>query len=168
MSGGHKLSCCKPCTDAQVGQYEGRIDVSSSVAQHCKLFSLTKWKELEINLTMIQLKLFLDNAETILNQTVSLGIDFCDIIVIFDLRQCPPSIKAMHYTEEFPNQALIEGFESSRSKEKITCRYFAHIYNEKVEEDGRIPSFCTQRLFPHEWLKHRDDMLQIHNLLLCI
>ena len=85
VNGGHKLSCCKPCPDEQAGQFQGRIELTMMPNSERDVEKLT---ELEINITNHQLKLFLDNSETILSQAKQLGLPLHDCVVTFDLRQC--------------------------------------------------------------------------------
>ena len=58
----------------------------------------------------------------------------------------------MDYREVFIETEEREGFESSRSKENITCDYYSYIINGELDEDGDILRLLMQRLFPHEWL----------------
>lgn len=144
-SNGHKLTCCKTYTIELVGQFQGRVlpeEVPSDVREAAKL------EELEMNITKIQLKLFLDNSETILNQASSLNIPLFDCVVKFDLRECPATVTVENFNEEFHTltPGLKKSFEHSRSKENITCIYCSHYIS---SDDGDL---IMQRLFPHEWI----------------
>ena len=110
--------------------------------------AVAKLKELEVNNTMIQLKVFVDNAEAILNQASSLDIPLHDCVVEFDLRQCPPRVSTRRYTEYYESPEAIKSFEDTRSKENMTCLYISY-YDFGSLEDG---AFVMQRLFPHETL----------------
>ena len=110
-------------------------------------------KELEINMNMIQLKMFLDNSETILTQVKALGIPLHDCIVSFDLQKCPPAIKVDSYTTFIAILQEKKLFEKSRSKENITCVYNSSIYHGELDDKEQVPRLVIQRLFPHEWLK---------------
>jgi len=145
---GHSQSCCKSYTDANIGQFQGRfqpivIPIDGRAA--------TKLKELEINLSSVQLKLFLDHSETILSQASSLGIPLYDCIVRFDLIKCPLVVTTHEYPEFYNTPSLKREFEESRSKDNITCFFVSCIYNGSLVE-GQIPNLEMQRLFPHEWL----------------
>ena len=149
-SNGHKLTCCKTYTIDLVGQFQGRIlpVVPSNGREAAKL------EELEMNITKIQLKLFLDNSETILNQASSLGIHLFDCIVYFDLREYPATVTIKNYNEDFrPGMKKI--FEYGRSKENITCIYRSYIYISSVTGD-----LIMQRLFPHEWMTAKNAKLE--------
>ena len=126
-------------TPENVGRFQGRYlpkEVPSDERAAAKL------KELETNMSMIQLKLFLDNSETILSQAEALGIPLCDCIVYFDLCQCPPAFEVVDYRVEFDTPEERKGFEETRSKENITCDYYSR-------------GICMQRLFPHAWLRKK-------------
>ena len=109
--------------------------------------AVAKLKELEVNNTMIQLKLFVDNAEAILNQASSLDIPLHDCVVKFEMQLFPPTVQVMRYTEFYESPEAIKGFEDTRSKENITCLYISY-----YDIGGRNLSFVMQRLFPHELL----------------
>ena len=126
------------------GQFQGRYlpkEVPSDEREAAKL------KGLETNMSMIHLKLFLDNSETILSQAEALGIPLCDCIVKFDLRTCPLTVKAEKYTTAYSSQDDIEEYEESRSKDNIMCVYHSSMYIGK--QKGYI---AMQRFFSHEWL----------------
>ena len=99
-SNGHNLSCkCKgPCAHESIGLYQGRIHSRTLLESER---ANAKMKDLEINMNMIQLKLFLDNAEDILLQAKALELPLYDCVVRFDLRDCPPTIKVHDYRENF-------------------------------------------------------------------
>ena len=84
---GHKLMCSKPFTKENSGQFQGRI-LPQTIPNDER--GAIKLKELEINMSMIQLKLFLDNSERILSQARALVIPLYDLVVVFELLQCPP------------------------------------------------------------------------------
>ena len=101
-----------------------------------------KLKELEINITMVQLKLFHDYAKVIVDQASSLDIDLSDCVVRFDLRECPPSVTVVHYTKHFETSRERKGFEGSRS-----CFYNSEVYNGSLPEcDTDDPDLIMQRL----------------------
>ena len=111
---------------------------------------------LKPTLTKIQLKLFLDNAETILNEALSLDVDLCDCVVVFDLSYCPMKISVVKYTDYYSINELLEGFEKSRSEENITCVYYSEILiGELGRCEDKYDKIPLQRLFPHEWLESR-------------
>ena len=99
-------------------------------------------------MNMIQLKLFLDNSETILAQANSLNLPLYDCVVLFDLRECPPTVNIEEYTKSFGVEDEIEGFEETRSEENIMCVYHSRMYNRSSRDE-----LSMQRFFPHEWLK---------------
>jgi len=81
LNGGHKLTCCKLFTDEKAGQFQGRFEplittqtqsIPVPVPKNDR--AVAKLKELEANLNMIQLKLFLDHSDTILSQAKSLQL----------------------------------------------------------------------------------------------
>ena len=153
-SNGHNLACCKTYgyTSELVGQFHGRYE-PEEVPENER--EAAKLEELEINLTKIQLKLFLDNSETILSQASSLDIPLYDCIAVFDLHECPATVTIKNYIELYDDPELKRDFEDSRSKENITCIYRSCIY---------IPSVCgyliMQRLFPHEWITDKNARLE--------
>jgi len=108
-------------------------------------------KELETNLNMIQLRLFVDNSETILSQAEALGLPLYDCIVKFDLRECPPIVELYKYTEAYQTPEQKTWFEDTRSKEYITCAYTSSIHN--GDESSQI--LGLQRFFPLEWLSEQ-------------
>ena len=119
VNGGHKLSCCKLYTYETAGQFQGRVLPATMLESDVR--AAAKLKELEINVAMIQLKLLLDNAETILSQVSALDIPLYDIVVIFDLRGYPLKGVVKEYTEYYSTLEAAKGFEDSRSKDNITC-----------------------------------------------
>ena len=134
---GHSITCCKISPELS-GQFQGRLlpeEIPSDERAADKL------KELEINITMIQLKLFLDHSETILNQVKDLGIPLCDCAVGFDLSECPPLVLTKSYIDWLDTPELQKVFEDSRSKMNITCLYFAKFYDGDLtlNEEGEIP-----------------------------
>ena len=145
---GHKLTCCKTSTTELAGQYQGRIKPMVTPEDEKKA---SKLKELEVNMNMIQLKLFIDHKESILNQTEDLELPLCDCVVMFDLGYCPLEVTTHKYTEFYNNPELKRGFEESRSKDNVTCFFVSCIYDGSLDE-GQIPRLQIQRLFPHSWL----------------
>ena len=151
---GHNLTCCnKHYTVEQAGVFQGRC---CPIIEPENERAAAKLEALEVNMTMIQLKLFLDNAETIRDQASYLNISLRDCVVIFDLRNWPFGIKTKRYTEEFFNLKERKAFEDSRSKENIICIYISDFFNGELDEDGYIPFLEMQRFFPHEWLLKRE------------
>ena len=86
---GHKLTCNKTFNINQLCHFQGRV-CPDTLPKSEK--AVQKMEELEKNVTMIQLKLFLDNTETILVQAKRLGIPLHDCVVLFDLRDCPVTV----------------------------------------------------------------------------
>jgi len=160
-STGHKLACCKSCTDANPGQlcpwFQGRI-CPETVPEDER--AATKLKELEKNINMIQLKLFLDNAEDILNHVKALAIPLRDCIVKFDLRNCPPTavVERVLDTNYFGSDEERKGFESSRFRDSILCFYISRVFNGERGEDDTPSSLVMQRLFAHEWLTNKKKL----------
>ena len=149
---GHNVTCNKPYTDEQAGRFQGRMWPETLPESER---AATKHEELEINVTMIQLKLFLDKTETILSQARGLNIPLHDCVVLFDLRKCPPTVavKAVkNHTECCDSPEQVKCFENTRSKENITCVYISWIYYGYMDEDGGHPGLAMQKFFPHEWL----------------
>ena len=160
---GHNVSCNKPYTDDQVGTFQGRVQVTEPSIERAILAApKKKLMDLEMNLAMIQLKLFLDNSETILSQARSLGRFYrrarlYDCVVVFDLRFCSPVITVKRYTDHFCRLEEREGFENTRSKDYITCHYYSVMTAGDLEAagltNGETANLVMQRLFPHQWLK---------------
>ena len=149
--GGHSITCCKPCTNANVGQFQGRYCPEKTPDNERAAANL---KELEINANMIQLRLFFDHSETILSQVEALNIPLYDCIVKFNLTKCPVEVKTRKYTEFGDTPERKRGFEDSRSKGYITCIFMSCIYDGSLVE-GQIATLKSQRLFPHEWLSKK-------------
>ena len=146
---GHNVACNKHYTVEQLGKFQGRCwPLKEPESER----AAAKLEALEQNFNMIQLKLFLDNAETILSQASSLDIPLHDCIVHFDFRDCPLSVKVLRYSEFYESQEERRGFEEGRSKENITCHYFSTIFNGELLASGRAPLIAMQRFYPHEWL----------------
>jgi len=139
FNGGHSVTCCNSFTNETAGQFQGRIIPTTPDDQR----AATKLRELEINLAMVQLKLFLDNSDTILSQAEGLGVPLCDCVACFDLRACPITVEIAKYTVFHQNSFWRKGFEDSRSEENIMCVY----YSESEESPLQM-----QRMFPHAWL----------------
>jgi len=141
---GHKLTCCNSYTDENAGQFQGRYE-PETVPDNER--SAAKLEELEKNQTMIQLKLFLDNANTIMIQASKLDIPLCDCIAKFDLRKCPPTVRVVNYTDFYDSfEKQMKGFLDSRSKDNIMCVYYSHILNEKLVKNEK--TLQMRRLFP--------------------
>ena len=181
---GHSITCCESYSDETAGQFQGRVtleeerDISILTYDQAGEFqgstfqpavpilenerAATKLVELEKNITMIQLKLFLDNSETILSRAKALNLPLYDCIVAFDLRRCPTEVEVMKYTDHYMPKAA-KGFRKTRSKENITCIYNSNIFNgtyaAKDDEDEvqiyNVPKLYMQKMFPHAWLLSR-------------
>ena len=109
----------------------------------------TKVEDLEINMSMVQLrlKLFLDNSEAILSRASSMDVPLYDCVVVFNIRNCPVEVEVKNYTDVYVSPDFKRWFEESRSKENITCHYYSSIYS-----GNRKGYVARQRLFPREWL----------------
>ena len=158
---GHK-SCCKSFSEK----------LCQSIAPNERAAS--KFHSLEMNVTNIQLKLFLDNAETILRQAEALDLSLNDCVVLFDLRHCPPIVVVDKYTLELVSiSGDGEDFEKSRSKDSIktVCIYKSYCFSNggldavgvttSNEKDARgnpvVPLLTSQRFFAHERLHSSKD-----------
>ena len=146
---GH-ISCCKTYTTELAGLYQGRL-LPEVVPSDERVAA--KLKELEINLSSVQLKLFLDHSESILSQAEALDIPLYDCIVRFDLTKCPLEVTAEN-NEIYRSLEEKTCFECSRSKKNITCIYTSFFHYGSLVE-GQVPRLRMQRLFPHEWLSTR-------------
>jgi len=143
---GHKLTCCCKPNNSNLGSYQGRFwpPVSSDDER-----DVTKLKDLDINMNMIHLKMFLDNAEDILRQAKKLELLLCDCVVVICPTKVEVKAEVKKYTDVYDkNPDVQKKFEESRSKENITCHYYSNIYI--GQQKGYVVG--TQRLFPHEWL----------------
>ena len=131
-SNGHSVTCSKSYTynDRTTGYFQGRILPITAPDDER---AATKLTELEININMIQLKLFLDNSDVILSQASSMDIPLCDCVVLFDIRDCPPTVITKCRTK------------SSRSEENIMVGYFSFMYSGQLNTIGGL---VMQRLFP--------------------
>jgi len=153
---GHSRSCCKTITtDANCGQFQGRL-VPITIPDNER--DALKLEELEINNNMIQLKLFLDHAATILEQAKTLHIPLFDCIVIFDLSCVTPEITTRNYSEIYDDES--EGrkrYEASRSMKNITCVFSTYNFIEGLTDHLGEPTamLAMQRLFPCEWLTQK-------------
>jgi len=123
MNDGHKVSCCKSFTNELAGRFQGRLAPDSTPENER---AAVKLKELETNLNMIQLKLLIDNSNTILSQASSFDIPLCDCMVNFDLRECPPTVDVKKYTDVYVTPEQLRRFEETRSKEEHHM-YLLHI-----------------------------------------
>ena len=144
---GHKITCCKSYTDEISGRFQGRAWPSAMPKNER---AASKLKELEINMNMIQLKLFLENSETILRQAEALDMPLYNCIIWFDLRKCPYEVDVKMYTDVYTSPNRKKNFEETRSKENITCTFQTFI--DKEMGDGDTPILAMRRLFPHKWL----------------
>ena len=148
---GHDMACKGEC-GRHMGQFQGRYwPVTAPDNER----AAQKMEELEKNISMIQLKLFLVNSNTILSQAEALSIPLHDCVVHFDLRQCPIEVETFEYSNERfygSSRGHLDDFEISRSMDNITCVYVSSFYNGELLEDGQVPKVCMQRMFPHEWL----------------
>ena len=149
---GHKMTCCMG-NGRHMGQFQGRY---WPMAVPDDVRAATKMEELEVNITAIQLKLFLDNAETVLKQASLLDIPLSDCVVHFDLSVCPTKVETVKYSNERfygSSSEALNDFEISRSKDNITCLYTSFFYNNgDLCPSGRDPNVTMQRLFPLELL----------------
>lgn len=152
---GHSVSCNKKSIEVQPSQFQGVITANESSIP-TSIRAAAKFEELEKNITMIQLKLFLDNSESILREARSLDLPLYDCMVTFDLRYCPPMVIVTKSCDVYvihDENMRCKAFEETRSKEKMTCVFRLNISIEKRGLDGDIlPGLHMQRLFPHEWL----------------
>ena len=136
-------------TDELAGQFQGRV-IPPTMPEDKR--TATKLKELETNLNMVQLKLFLDNSDTILTQARSLNTPLYDCLVEFDLRESPPTTDVVKYTDVYEKPEHIKKFEETRLKENITCNYCTNFYRGELDEEEQVPRLIMRRLFPLEWL----------------
>ena len=148
---GHKLACCKSYTHENIGTFHGR---NWPITAPDDERAGAKMKELEKNLNMVQLKLFLDNSDTILSQASSLNIPLYDCVIMFDLSQCPLAVEVVKYTDIYEKSEEKREFEESRSKKNITCTYCTDFYSGDSEDRVTV-----QRFFPHEWLKKQSKRI---------
>jgi len=151
---GHKLTCSKTYNDISAGQFQGRIqpeEVPDDERASGKL------KELEVNSTMVHLKLFLDHSETILSKAKGVDIPLYDCVAVFKLYCCPLTIEVKKYTDWFETSAEQRGFEETRSKENITCAYLSFVFNGALDEDDETPVLIMQRFFTHKWLMKQTE-----------
>ena len=140
----HSVTCCsKLYPHKHAGHFQGRI-LPSKAPDNERV--ARKMEEIEKNITMIQLKLFLDHSEAILVHAKALDIPLCDCIVKFDLSGCPLRVAMKCYTD-FYKDAKRTQFEESRSEDNIICIYASSLYIGDSEE-----RLAMQRFFPHEWL----------------
>jgi len=149
---GHKLPCCKSYNDEKSGQFQGRAWPSATPTNER---AASKLKELEINMNMIQLKLFLENSETILRQAEALDMPLYDCIIWFDLRKCPYEVEVKMCTDVYTSPNRKKNFEETRSKENITCTFQTFIDKEMGDTD--TPILAMRRLFPREWLTNTKE-----------
>lgn len=156
---GHKLSCNKPYAEENGCQFQGRIHPRKVPGNER---DVAKMEDLEINMTSIQLKLFLDHSDTILDQASSSGISLCDCIVFFRFKDCPPAIEVRGIIDcECFSSEVKEVFESStRSSDNITCVYESFVYHGWEEENEEVPLLRLQRLFPAKWLLKQSKRCQ--------
>ena len=148
---GHEKACCKSYTDNKSGKFQGRV-WPRVLPESERATALLQ--DLEINLTMVQLKVCLDNMELILGQTNSLDTPLYDCVVQFDLRACPPVVAVIKYTNYFARSDLREGFEKTRTKDTFTCIYTVSIHSRDTNETAQPSYLQMQRLFPVELFKN--------------
>jgi len=151
---GHSLTCGKPFTIETAGQFQGRCEPTAIPNDER---AEAKLEELEKNITMVQLKVFLDNSETILDQAEALDTPLCDCVVKFNLRSCPPTVEVegLNDSNYFDSDDERKGFEGSKSKDNVTCVYSSNIfygYGKLDDNTSTYSSLRMQRLFPLEWL----------------
>ena len=139
LNGGHKILCSKPFTEENSGQFQSK-EWPSAVPEDER--AAAKLEDLEKNMAMIQLKLFLESTETIIRQASSLDVPLHDCIVSFNLSECPPKVEVKRQTW------------NSQSKDNITCVFRTYLYNE-----GNVQKHSMQRLFPIEF-SYASDGLQ--------
>lgn len=145
---GHNLSCNVKYSYELAGLFQGNLcNFQGSLLPNENERYAAKLEKLETNITMIQLNLFRYYSSFILSQSSSPGIHLCDCVVIFDLRDCPPTVKIEGYTEFYFGEEII-AFEGSRSKDNITCVYYSHFCN----GDRGVELIQMQRIFPSWWL----------------
>ena len=140
----HNMTCCKSYTDEKVGQFQGRF-IPEEVPLDQR--AAAKLEYLEKNMTMIQLKVYLDNSKKILSQAKALDVPLYDCIVKFDLCHSPIEVEVKKDTKK--------AFEESHSKENIRCVYHSNMYIRGVEEE-----LAMQRFFSHEWLVEQVQSLR--------
>jgi len=133
---GHSVTCCETFTNETAGQFQGIYEPDVPDDER----AATKMKETEINMNMIQLKLFLGNAEDILRQAKALDLHLSDCVVCFDLCKCPPTVVVEDYKENFLKTEAVKGFEETRSKENITCDYHT-IHKSSMGNSTRMATF---------------------------
>ena len=146
---GHSVTCNMTYTDEQAGVFQGRYLPEFEPESER---NVAKLEALEQIFNMIQLKLFLDNSDTILSQARELNIPLHDCVVHFDFRDCPLTVEVIRYTERYVQPEQMKCFEETRSKENITCIYYSFIYMGTCGDNGETPSIALQRFFPHAWL----------------
>ena len=144
---GHKVTCNKDFVDVETGKFQGRTWPETKALPDDERAAL-KLMELETNLNMMQLKLFVDLSDMILSRAKALDIPLCDCFVHFDLRRSPPTVRMESYIDFYETPEQMRMFEETRSKENITCTYCTY-YGDS--EDRLV----MQRFYPHEWLMKR-------------
>ena len=145
---GHNLSCNVKYSYELAGLFQGNLcNFQGSLLPNENERYAAKLEKLETNITMIQLNLFRHYSSFILSQSTSPDIHLCDCVVIFDLRDCPPTVKIEGYPEFYFGEEII-AFEGSRSKDNITCVYYSHFFN----GDRGVELIQMQRIFPSWWL----------------
>ena len=151
INGGHILSCNKSCTE---GQFQGRVWMTAKVQSER---DAVKLEAIEQNVSMIQLKLFLDSSQTILTQASALGLPLNECVVSFNLRVCPPVVEVKRFTEVHLGikEKKLYHFNKDQSN-FVTCVYCSNIFQGELDEDGKIPLHFMQKLFPCEWLSQNE------------
>ena len=146
---GHKLTCCKSFTDEIAGQFQGRIFPSTAPANER---AASKLKDLEVNSNMVQLKLFLDNAQTIMSQAKAMGVPLSDCLVIFSNLNELPLVETKKIDDYYQTPEEKKGFEASRYEKNITCLYYLYLSDGHLGKNGDPEQLVMQRLYPYEWL----------------
>ena len=164
---GHKIACCTSYTPELTGQFQGSL-YAETIPENER--DVSKIKDLEININMIQLKLFLDHSGTILNQARALGVPLYDCVVIFQLEECPTTVHVMKYSDQikpegvqyieqekyfetFVSPESKKGFEDTRSIDNVMCLYRSYVLKGDVDLDfTAVHNIVLQRFFPIEWL----------------
>ena len=150
LNGGHASSCGKEYTgEQQLCQYQGRTQPRAAPETDREAM---KVKELEINVTMIQLKLLLDQSKSILGQARSMNVSLYDAVVIFDLRSYPRTVEVKKYADFYSSIGRGNWLDDSQSKDNITCIYLSNWFEGGLDNHANVPCLVMQRLFPHKWL----------------
>lgn len=155
---GHNRNCGTSYSSENLGSYQGRLMPTTIPPEDER--AIAKLMELEINVNMIQLKLFLDHSVTILEQAKSLNVSLFDCVVTFNLQVCPPDVSMKKYSDFFTDVSEKRGYEDSRSKKNILCLYYLYDFTGDVDATTHLDKdiatlLAAQRHFPCEWLTHK-------------